>query len=526
MQPLGPSLYFESLREYHPLREEHRIASSSPKRIAVIGGGVAGLVSAKVLKEDGFDVTVFEKESTVGGVWAESRAYPGLRTNNPRETYAFSDFDYPPTTEAFPTAQQVRGYLKAYADRFGLTRRIHLNTEVRLLARAKPKPEGGHPGFRVTVRPVDGHGDPRTNDPKTHVVDFAVVCNGVFCEPYVPEVEGEERFQGQVLHSSQLTDPQRVRGRRVVVVGAGKSALDCATFAAEEASSVTLVLRRPHWMLPRYFGSARVDDALFNRFSLQAFPPYYNATRTERTFRKAAAPLFWVWRKAVSLIARRVAKVPAEMVPDIPVTAGIENNGIGTEFYEVLRNGQARIRRAGVASFAGPDRLRLDTGEELGGDIVVFGTGWRQNVSFLDSDLHRVVWRDGWFHLYRHILPPREPRLGFVGYASSGNAPLTSEISAHWLSQWFRGESSLPDPSDMDREIARVRRWTQKVFPRRCEGYFIGAYVSSYVDELMRDMGLETRRADGFFSEYLGPLWGTRYRGVAEERRRLRSSSR
>ncbi len=497
--------------------------SSSPKRIAVIGAGVAGLVSAKVLKEDGFDVTVFEKESTIGGVWAESRAYPGLRTNNPRETYAFSDFDYPPTTDAFPTAQQVRGYLKAYADRFGLARRIHLNTEVLSVARADPDPGGGHPEFRVTVQPASGDSTPRTHGPRTEDVDFVVLCNGVFSVPHVPEVEGLERFEGQVLHSSQFTDPETVREKRVVVVGAGKSALDCASGAAEEAAAVTVALRRPHWMLPRYFGSTRVDKVLFNRFSLQVFPPYHTAKRAERAFRRVAAPLFWVWRQAVSLVARRVGKVPAEMVPDMPVTAGIENNGIGTEFYEVLRSGQARIRRAGVASIAGPDRIRLDSGEELGADVVVFGTGWRQDISFLESDLHREVWRDGWLHLYRHILPPREPRMGFVGYASSGNAPLTSEISAHWLSQWFRGELNLPDPSNMAREIARVRRWTRKVFPRRCEGYFIGAYVSSYVDELMRDMGLKTRRTDGFFSEYLGPLWGKRYRGVAEERRRLRS---
>jgi dimethylaniline monooxygenase (N-oxide forming) len=80
------------------MTEEHR------QRVAVIGGGVAGLVSSKVLRQDGFDVTLFEKEPAVGGVWAASRAYPGLRTNNPRETYAFSDFPYPKGADEFPTA--------------------------------------------------------------------------------------------------------------------------------------------------------------------------------------------------------------------------------------------------------------------------------------------------------------------------------------------------------------------------------------------------------------------------------------
>ncbi|HET7318425.1 MAG TPA: FAD/NAD(P)-binding protein, partial [Nitrospirota bacterium] len=35
---------------------------SSGKRVCVIGAGIAGLVTSKVLKEDGFEVVVFEKQ--------------------------------------------------------------------------------------------------------------------------------------------------------------------------------------------------------------------------------------------------------------------------------------------------------------------------------------------------------------------------------------------------------------------------------------------------------------------------------
>jgi len=89
------------------------MASSPTQRVCVIGAGIAGLVTAKVLREDGFDIVVLEKEATIGGVWAASRTYPGLRTNNPRESYAFSDHPYPATADAFPTAEQVRAYLKS-----------------------------------------------------------------------------------------------------------------------------------------------------------------------------------------------------------------------------------------------------------------------------------------------------------------------------------------------------------------------------------------------------------------------------
>src|SRR5215207_8752689 len=105
-------------------------------RVGVIGAGIAGLATAKVLRDDGFDVTVFDRNATAGGVWAVSRTYPGLRANNSRDSYAFSDFPYPDNADEFPTADQVRAYLAAYADRFGVSPLVRLSTDVVSVGRA------------------------------------------------------------------------------------------------------------------------------------------------------------------------------------------------------------------------------------------------------------------------------------------------------------------------------------------------------------------------------------------------------
>jgi len=471
-----------------------------------------------VLRCDGFDVTIFETEPKIGGVWAPSRAYPGLRTNNPRKAYAFSDFRYPDTSDEFPTAGQVLEYLRSYAERFGLRPHLRLSTEVLSVARRTAEDEASHPGFRVTVRSVDGPGEA-----ETHPFDFVVVCNGVFSEPYVPRIDGQKRFDGLLIHSSELVDREMLSGKRVVVVGAGKSALDCATVAAREAVSSTLVFRRPHWMLPRYFFSdIRVDAVFFTRFSEKLLPAYYRASRLETAIRTVAAPFLWLWRRGMSWLVSRVAGMPQRMVPQRPVTSGAENIGIGTRFYEVLREGSARARRAEIQRFSGRNTLRLGTGEEIEADLVIFATGWRQDLSVLDSELREEVQRDGKFHLYRHILPPNERHLGFVGYASAANNALTSEVAAHWLSQWFREGLTLPDVVTMEREIAQLHEWAAEVFPKRKEGYFVGGYVASYVDELMQDMGLPTWRTGSLFAEYFKPLYAERYRGLTEERRLAR----
>lgn len=64
-------------------------------KVAIIGAGFAGLSTAKVFQSFGHQVSVFEKEADVGGVWSASRRYPGLTTQNVRDTYALSDYPYP-----------------------------------------------------------------------------------------------------------------------------------------------------------------------------------------------------------------------------------------------------------------------------------------------------------------------------------------------------------------------------------------------------------------------------------------------
>jgi ribulose 1,5-bisphosphate synthetase/thiazole synthase len=42
---------------------------SHDKRVAVIGAGISGVVAAAHMKNDGLDVTVFERSSAAGGIW-------------------------------------------------------------------------------------------------------------------------------------------------------------------------------------------------------------------------------------------------------------------------------------------------------------------------------------------------------------------------------------------------------------------------------------------------------------------------
>ena len=484
------------------------MSGTPPRRVCVIGAGIAGLATVKVLRADGFDAVAFEREAAIGGVWAPTRTYPGLRTNNGRESYAFSNHPYPPTADDFPTAEQVRAYLESYVDRFGLRPSLHVGTEVVHVART-----GSGSAFQVRVRPSGHEAGERVLD-----FDFVVVCNGVFSRPSVPSVEGSDGFTGVIRHSSAV-DRDVVADRDVVVVGGGKSALDCAAWAGRHARSCTLVCREPHWMVPRwFFGFVRADRIVLSRLG-ELLLPYHRGNRLEAFLHGQGRRFVAWWWRGMSRMLRRQLAMPASMTPRAPLPAGFENVGVGGDVYRLVAASRVVPRRASLARFAGGRTVDLDTGERLDADVVVFATGWRQGVPFLSDELRHLVERAGGFRLYRHVLCPDEPRLGFVGYASSTACQLTSELAAHWLSQAFLGNLSLPGVRDMDQEIDRVRRWAAECWPGR-QGFFIGPHVGHYADELLRDMGLPIRRTRNVFVEYFTPLWPARYRAVDQERRR------
>jgi dimethylaniline monooxygenase (N-oxide forming) len=61
------------------------------KTVAILGAGVSGLAAAKVLLEDGFDVTIFDRQKTVGGIWSPDWAYADLHTQTIGSLMEFSN---------------------------------------------------------------------------------------------------------------------------------------------------------------------------------------------------------------------------------------------------------------------------------------------------------------------------------------------------------------------------------------------------------------------------------------------------
>lgn len=492
----------------------------------IIGAGLSGLVTAKTLLEEGFDVTILEKDDEVGGVWARSRRYPGLHTQNPRDTYAFSDFPMPRTYPEFPSGEQVQAYLAAYADHFGVTPHIRFRT---LVENAAPAGDG----WSVRSRSVDGGGT------STERFDYLAICNGTFCEPYVPGFRGLDAFRqagGTVLHSTQLNDVEELRGKRVVVVGGAKSACDAAMAALPSAARTTLVFRHAMWKMPRkFFGVVPLRYVLTTRFSETLFRGR-ELRGVEKVLHTVGAPAVWLFWRGIETMLRATYRLGAAgMVPEtriedvVSCALSLATDGL----YEAVRDGRLGARQAGVRALH-PGEVELDTGERIPADAVVFGTGFQQCAPFLDEGVRRTVQDEaGVFHLYRNVVHPDVPRLAFVGYNSSLYSQLTSEIGARWAARLWMGELRLPPREGMLDEVQARWAWLRANRPLgTASGTCVVPFNFHYIDDLLRDLGARTaRRPLNRVAEWMMPVDPGNYADLKAEldrnrARRLRDAAR
>lgn len=389
-----------------------------------------------------------------GGVWSSTRRYPGLGTQNVKQTYHLSDMRMPEEFPEWPNAEQVQSYLYDYVKKHRLADAIHLNTQVESIRRPH---NGNGRGWTVTTSSTDESASVKSR--RTAAFDHVVVANGVFCQGAIPKIEQTEGWiqaGGQVLHTSDYRGlAQPAKGRHVVVVGYGRSACDLANQMAEIAESTTVVARRLTWKLPRHIGGwLNYKYLLLTRLGESLFQ-YIRPGPVERFLYSRWGNML---RSSIlscvgGLTRRQLMLSDLDAVPRGPFTdIASARIALSTEgFFDKVHQRQrlflkrdAIITRLYVDASSGNRVAQLSTGEAIRADIVFCGTGFRQQCPFLPQDvIDSITDSEGnWAGLYRMILPVGVPDLTFNGYNSSLFCPTSSEMAALWIAAYLESQQT------------------------------------------------------------------------------------
>lgn len=409
----------------------------SPK-VAIIGGGPAGIAAAKSLLEDGLTPVLFEQSSGMGGQWnqgaAHSGQWPGMPANSCHIKMSFSDHDYPSGTPMFPPTEQVLSYLRGYAERFGVLKHVHFNNRVEHL--------GHGADGRYLLRSMNQAGESRT-EAFSHVI----VASGRYNKPAYPATPGLDQFQGRVLHSFDYRGREAFRGQRVLVVGNSISGLEIASDVARNDDTLVISSsRKPRYIARKIMHGVPTDQLAFTRFvayANQALPPTV-----------AAEGLKQLIMSAVGNPADFGGLRPAESLAE----AGV------SQCHDYLDHVAAgRIQAVGEVQAYTATSAVLTDGRELPIDAVILATGYDLHLPYLADDLRQAVNLDHKFlDLHDFTFHPALPNMAFMGlYEQIGSYFVTAELQARWIAACWSGACALPSAGAMAAGLATFQEFRQ-----------------------------------------------------------------
>lgn len=520
--------------------------------VGIIGAGPAGLITAHVLLQDGFDVQLLTEDRSPGGVWARHRVYPSLKINNLHGEFCFSFLPMPPPEDPAKTGGRLFGedicnYMETFSETF-LKDKIKFEVEVLNVRRS---PSGS---WNVDIK--DKHEGTKT------VLEYSriVLCTGGCHSPSVPKALSPSAaeaagFRGFVVHSrdfAQNMDNILARTnsesepKYIVIVGGGKSAQDTSCHLANEGRNVAFVFSKAE--APMANKNSLANYIRRSRFLSILSPHIELRTRLERFLHTT-----WLGSKITHFIWDILSSSSFDVL-DLPKNSPLRSTyslfwNVRTtdegayrpdSFYAAVNRGDIHLfPSAHVKGFGADGRsVILSTGQSLPADVVILATGYTSSWSRLfdaetaeelgiNSHPPRTQVKDAWdsfmtlkdapaahpdseqwaSSIHRGIIPAKNiERHDFAvnGAVFSANSGYMYEVSAHWISSYFL-KDTMRLPSSAEEALAAgeyYAAWVRKRFPNMfVNESYCGAVClwdwCQHVDTLLMDMHLPYMRSGG-----------------------------
>ncbi|KAJ6118666.1 hypothetical protein N7471_013286 [Penicillium samsonianum] len=258
---------------------------SEPPRVAVIGAGISGVVTAGHLLAAGIEVTVFERNNAAGGVWLyDKRApieaqYPSPRpsasqeyvkdaregnerkillhappgpcyeslTNNVSTPLLRTTLNaWPEGTAPFVKHHVLKDYIQDTSSKAGVDDITKFGARVTRVHKVGPT-------WTVHWSTLSEDQDSVENE-ESATFDSVIVASGHYHTPLVPNIRGlpeaKARWPERIFHSKSFRRSEGFKGKNVLLLGGGVSSLDIATEISGTADHVYQSTRNGAFDLP------------------------------------------------------------------------------------------------------------------------------------------------------------------------------------------------------------------------------------------------------------------------------------
>ncbi len=428
--------------------------SSTHAECLIIGAGHNGLSVAASLRNCGVDPILLEQNNAIGDQWRNR--YDRLHLHHITDAMHLPGLPYPDHVPRYLSRLDLADYLEAYATVNNLDVRTgHRVTHLR-------RRDGG--GWEAQVQ--------RSNQANSvlFTADEVLIAAGVSgITPRTPDLKGKNEWAGQVLHSAEYQNAEGYERKRVLIVGAGNSAVELCCDLYDHQAVPSMLIRGPNcWITRETF-------AFYHRLVQYGAPLLKYVP-----FSWLVAPLLiygfdwwlqpYVKRRYGDLSHKGIHYHPTPPMLRLVKTAGAHAptyvdgtwGDIGVAIFDLIRDDKVPTFTTEISHLEpNSNTVVFKDGQKADFDVVLLCTGFHpifaHYETFVDSAVMEILSREGIFRTREEM--PELPGLwavlgGFVG-SRHGQVILAERIAAKLqkrappprvLDGWVAYSLSGPDP--------------------------------------------------------------------------------